>query len=424
MFSDAGRLRAPSSFPGMDALDAFLRLHHAAGNAGWLRDALRPAAPAFDASGAGARAGIDARDLLAAPVATWLALGAPIGAREAAWSAEAGAQAARVREWRDQSPAHAVLGWADPDYPSLLRDLPNPPTALFLVGGTERLWWPQIAVVGSRSPTPAGRERAARWAEAFASAGFVVTSGLAAGVDAAAHAAAIGHHGGAGPGTIGVVATGPDHCFPAAHRGLQADVARHGAVVTEHPPGTTARPEHFPSRNRIIAGLALATVVVEAAHRSGALITARLAAEAGREVFAIPGAPENQKARGCHRLIRDGATLADDPDQVIEAVAAGAEGAAARLRRALRGVGPADAPAGTPTAPGADVAAPGPQAVVRALDGGAGFDELLVRTGLTPATLAPILLAMELEGRLTQSHGVYLPSGSAPPTRAGLQRRR
>ncbi|MGL6289221.1 MAG: DNA-processing protein DprA, partial [Silanimonas sp.] len=319
----------------MDAFDAFLRLHHAAGNAAWLRDALHPTEPlargAREVSAGPVRAAWRPEALLDAPPADWLALGAPIGARDEALGADAANHARSIRRWLDADPAHTVLGWFDADYPSLLREVANPPTALFVHGHTERLWWPQVAVVGSRAPTPAGRERAARWARAFADAGFVVTSGLAAGIDAAAHAATLGE-----PGTVAVTGTGPDRCFPAAHRRLHADIAHHGCVVTEHPPGTEARPEHFPSRNRIIAGLSLATVVVEAAQRSGALITARLAAETGREVFALPGAPENLKARGCHRLIRDGATLADDPGQVIDALAAGTGDAIGRLRAALR----------------------------------------------------------------------------------------
>lgn len=410
----------------MDALDDFLRLHHAAGNAAWLREALRPATDDTPA-----RPAWTATDLLHAPAADWLAAGAPIGAREAAWTTEALAYAGSVRQWLRRDPTHTLQGWADADYPSLLRETPNPPTALFLHGQAERLWWPQIAVVGSRAPTPAGRERAARWARAFADAGFVVTSGLAAGVDAAAHGAALeAARGGAtegastGIGTIAVTGTGPDRCFPAAHRGLHAAIANAGCVVTEHPPGADARPEHFPSRNRIIAGLSLATVVVEAAQRSGALITARLAAEAGREVFALPGAPENLKARGCHRLIRDGAVLVDDPQQVIDAIAEGAAGMATRLRRAI-GAGPASTRSAATAGAHTPEPAEGRDAVLRALGAeGAGFDELLLRTGLTSVTLAPILLDMELEGRLTQQHGVFLPSGCAPPTRARLQRRR
>lgn len=398
----------------MDALDAFLRLHHAAGNAGWLRNALRtPDAPV---SMTAATHAWTPERLLAASVGEWLAAGAPIGAREAALGPDATRYVTTVRQWLQADPAHHVLGWHEADYPSLLRDIGHPPTALFVQGHTERLWWPQVAVVGSRAPTPAGRERAARWARAFADAGFVVTSGLASGVDAAAHAATLGD-----PGTIAVTATGPDRCFPAAHRRLQAAITHQGAVVTEHAPGTDARPEHFPSRNRIIAGLSLATVVVEAAHRSGALITARLATETGREVFALPGTPENLKARGCHRLIRDGATLVDEPSQVIDVLTASSREAIDRLRRALGGPQPAiKAPTDGPA-----FADPQARQVWDALGPeGAHFDELLQRAGLTSATLAPILLAMELEGRLTQQHGIYLPCGSAPPRSAGSQRRR
>lgn len=387
----------------MDALDALLRLHHAAGSSRWLREALRPTAP--DLGPAEVRAPIAPEALLAAPVPDWLALGAPIGAREAALDAEADAVVARTRRWLAEDEAHQVLAWNDAAYPEPLRSVAEPPTLLFAAGGWERLWWPQVAVVGSRAPTPAGRERAAAWARSFVEAGFVVTSGLAAGIDAAAHAAALASApsgaGGVGPGTIAVMATGPDRCFPAAHRGLKAAIAAGGCVITEHPPGTEARPGYFPARNRIIAGLALATVVVEAAHRSGALITARLAAEAGREVFALPGAPENLKARGCHRLIRDGATLVDDPQQVIEALVGGLRAGTSR--------------------PTAIVAAPEARAdglqwpaehrrIGQALGpDGASLDALIARTGLTSATLAPILLDMELEGRLTQQHGVYLP---------------
>jgi len=397
----------------MDALDALLRLHHAAGNAAWLRAALAPTglgdAPLSEP--AAAPAGLAPAALVDAPEAVWRCWGAAAGTRARVDDTAATRSVEGVRRWLSGGPHRHVIGWDAPAYPSLLREAPSPPLMLFVEGQAERLWWPQVAVVGSRSPTAAGRERAARWARAFAEAGYVVTSGLASGIDAAAHAAAL-----EAPGTIAVTATGPDRCFPTAHRGLHAAILGDGAVVTEHPPGTAARREHFPRRNRIIAGLALATVVIEAAERSGALITARLAGEAGREVFALPGAPENLKARGCHRLIRDGVTLVDDPAQVLDAIAAASGRIAPALRRRL------DAADGIGTAAADDDAH---AALERALrDGAAGFDELLTRSGLTPAALAPILLAMELEGRLTQQHGVYLPSSEAPPTRAGLQRRR
>ena len=422
----------------MDTLDALIRLHRATGNTAWLRAALMPGAEAARAIPSAGFTGTPGEPPLPAPAspaallheseAAWRRRGAPAGLRRLTEDAEAAAAVDAVRRWLAGGRDRHAIGWDDPAYPSLLREAPSPPLLLFVEGQPERLWWPQVAVVGSRSPTPAGRERAGRWARAFADAGYVVTSGLASGIDAAAHGAAL-----ASPGTIAVTATGPDRCFPTAHRSLHAAIVRDGAIATEHPPGTPARREHFPRRNRIIAGLALATVVVEAAERSGALITARLAAEAGRDVFALPGAPENLKARGCHRLIRDGAALVDDPAQVLEAIGAASGRVGASLRQRLDLAERRMPAGGAPSRRGDDPVSrdlfDGDEAVHARVDAalgrdGARFDELLARSGLTPATLAPILLAMELEGRLTQQHGVYLPCGSAPPTRAGLQRRR
>lgn len=393
----------------MDDDDALLRLHHAAGSTGWLRRLLT-------LSSAEA-AHTPALAALAAPASTWAEAGAPAEARALANGKAAIDASRRARQWRDGGAQRQFIGWTSPLYPSLLASSPAPPVLLFAEGQAERLWWPQIALVGSRAPSPAGRERAARWAAHFASAGFVVTSGLAAGIDAAAHAACL-----AAPGSIAVMGTGPDLCFPAAHATLKAGIIREGCVLSEYPPGTPVRAWQFPARNRIIAGLALATVVVEAAQRSGALITARLAAEAGREVFALPGAPENPKARGCHRLIREGAVLADSPEQVVEALTGMAATVAPALRAqlGLPSPPPDRRASGCPTE-----ASAGDAALVAALgEDGASFDELLARTGLTGPTLAPILLAMELEGRLTQQHGVYHPCGSAFPTRAGARRRR
>src|SRR5690606_32218560 len=211
------------------------------------------------------------------------------------------------------------------------------------------LWRPQLAIVGSRNPTAAGRENAAAFATALAEAGLTITSGLAEGVDAAAHGAAL--HTAAG--TIAVTGTGPDRVYPAAHRTLARDIAAHGALVTEFAPGTGPRREHFPRRNRVIAGLALGTLVIEAGVQSGALITARLAGEAGREVFALPGSIHNPLARGCHKLIRQGAMLVETAEEVIEALAPVARQLAEALRSRLQ-----LAPAGVPAAAAASRAAP------------------------------------------------------------------
>ena len=246
-------------------------------------------------------------------------------------------------------------------------------------------------------------------------AGFAVTSGLAAGIDTAAHAAAL-RHGGL---TVAVLGTGPDVVYPRSNAALHAQIASHGAIVSEHLPGTSARREHFPNRNRILAGLSLATVVVEAAERSGALITARLASEAGREVFALPGSIHNPFARGCHRLIRDGAGLIESAHEVISSLAPLASVLADDLRERL----------GAPTSLGHGNVAPHHTAPERPSErlregdacGGpdyqnlwnalghdpTGMDQLVERTALTPALLSSMLLLMELDGRVATQHGRY-----------------
>ncbi|WP_434026425.1 DNA-processing protein DprA [[Pseudomonas] boreopolis] len=304
-----------------------------------------------------------------------------------------------ILAWRDGGRRH-VVGLHDPDYPALLRRTANPPLALFIEGDPALLWHPAIAVVGSRSPSAGGRDHARSFSRAICRAGLAIVSGMAAGIDAAAHGIALDMHG----TTVAVLGTGPDVAYPAHHHELRERIAAQGAIVSEYPPGTGPRTGQFPARNRIIAGLALGTLVVEAAHRSGALITARLASEAGREVFAIPGSIHNPMARGCHRLIRDGATLVEQPGDVLDGVAAlSAELAAAlqdRLDEAERALTPKPAAPAFPdpdyhtlwTALGHD---PTP------------MDSLVERTGLTAATLSSMLLLMELEGRVVVEHGRY-----------------
>ena len=293
-----------------------------------------------------------------------------------------------------------ILAWHDDDYPPLLRHAPSPPPLLFVDGDVDRLWHPQIAIVGSRRPTAAGRERARDFASTFAAAGWTVTSGLAEGIDAAAHEGALSVG-----ATVAVVGTGPDVCYPAKNARLQARIAAAGAVVCEHPPGTVAQAGHFPSRNRIVAGLALATVVIEAAYQSGALITARLAAEAGREVFAVPGSPDNPMARGCHRLIRDGTQLVEGPDEMLAPLAAIAAGLAGALRGRLGDVPGARAGDSAAGQPGGD----GDHSLLWSALGHdpTPLDVLARRTGLTVPVLASMLLPMELEGRVVSENGRY-----------------
>ncbi|WP_313461567.1 DNA-processing protein DprA, partial [Stenotrophomonas sp.] len=205
--------------------------------------------------------------------------------------------------------------------------------------------------------------------------------------------------------TVAVVATGLDQSYPPRHAALQARIAEQGAVVSEYPPGTDARPGQFPARNRIVAGLSLGTVVIEAALRSGALITARLAAEAGREVFALPGSVRNPRARGCHRLIRDGVRLVEHPDEVIEPLAA----VAARLGQALRTRLGAPTEQAGPTPPGPSFHSnPDYQRLWRALDENPiPMDSLVQRSGLTAARLSAMLQLMELDGKVVAVHGCY-----------------
>lgn len=299
-------------------------------------------------------------------------------------------------EWLGQ-PGHHLLAWHDPDYPELLRSAVHPPAALFVAGDPQLLWHPQVAVVGSRRPSPGGRDNARDFARAFGRAGMVVTSGLAEGIDTAAHLGAMDTS-----RTIAVLGTGPDRCFPPANAELMARIAATGAVVTEHPPGTPGIRQHFPSRNRLIAGLSLGTVVIEAAMRSGALITARMAADAGREVFALPGSIHNPTARGCHRLIRQGAGLAESPDDILESLAPLAGNLAEAIRLRLG----ANAPPLPVFAPRLD------DPVQRALWLALGhdpvnLDQLCQRTGLTVGPLSAMLLSMELDGKVSADHGRY-----------------
>jgi DNA processing protein len=326
-------------------------------------------------------------------------------------------QAKLEQAWRWLTePDHHLLGWTDPDYPPLLRRSANAPFALFVAGDPALLWHPSVAVVGSRAATPGGRDNATAFARAIAAAGFGVASGLAAGVDAAAHEAAL-HVGGL---TVAVLGTGPDVAYPRSHSRLHDRIAATGAIVSEHMPGTSARAEHFPSRNRILAGLSLGTLVVEAAERSGALITARQAVDAGREVFAIPGSIHNPLARGCHRLIRDGAVLVETAAEVLAALAPAARDLAVDLRQRLdapisglrdscQGAVTSDAHGGSgavqshPQGEDADY-----QKLWKALGyDPTGMDQLVDRTGLTPAELSSMLLLMELDGRVTTQHGRY-----------------
>lgn len=213
-----------------------------------------------------------------------------------------------------EMPRHHLLRLGQPDYPERLAVLPGAPPLLFVMGDPEVLHQPALAIVGSRNPSGNGRRTATDFAADLIRYGLVVTSGLAVGIDAAAHRGALA----AGGLSVAVCGTGLDTVYPRSHARLAEELAAEGALISEWPPGTPALPAHFPRRNRIISGLTLGTLVVEAALRSGSLITARLAAEQGREVFAIPGSIDNPLARGCHALIRQGAKLVESAADILE----------------------------------------------------------------------------------------------------------
>lgn len=216
-------------------------------------------------------------------------------------------------EWLSQDGNHVVT-FEDAEYPPQLAEIADPPPLLFVKGNPSLLAAPQIAMVGSRNPSSVGVKIALEFAEALAQAGFIVTSGMALGIDAASHQGALN----VGGQTVAVVGTGLDRVYPACHKQLATDIVERGAMISEFPLGTRAKQGHFPRRNRIISGLCQGLLVVEAAQQSGSLITARMALEQNREVFAIPGSIHNPLARGCNALIRQGAKLVETVEDIFE----------------------------------------------------------------------------------------------------------
>lgn len=283
-----------------------------------------------------------------------------------------------------------IVHWGSRHYPELLARIPDPPTLLYVHGRRDVLHLPALAVVGSRNPTRGGMENAWRFAHHLAGAGFAIVSGLAQGIDAAAHEAALAAN---GP-TIALLGHGIDRVYPAANRDLAHRIAGDGALVSEYPLETAPRREHFPRRNRLISGLSLGTLVVEAARRSGSLITARLAAEQGREVFAIPGSIHNALSRGCHQLIRQGAKLVESASDIIEELAP-------LVGHLMQNAEPETTD--ELSAPRADGDY---EKLLRALGHDpATTDELAGASGLTIAQVSSMLLILELEGKVDALDG-------------------
>ena len=300
-----------------------------------------------------------------------------------------------------QGPARAIVSLGDLRYPQALLDTEDPPLLLYLMGPASLLEhqpFPSdrcLAVVGSRNPTAQGAENARLFARALCGAGLTIVSGLALGVDAAAHEGALeaATSAGAMAATIAVVGTGLDRVYPRKNLDLAHRIAAHGLIVSEYPLGTPPLPANFPKRNRIISGLSQGTLVVEAALASGSLITARMAAEQGREVFAIPGSIHAPQSRGCHALIRQGAKLVESAQDVLEELKI-----------------PATTVPGLPqegvSAPGAAASDETEDPVLAALGyDPMGLDALIARTGMDASTLQVALLELELDGRIARLPG-------------------
>jgi DNA processing protein len=287
---------------------------------------------------------------------------------------------ALAQDWRHGGSDRHVLALGDADYPAALMQAADPPLMLYVRGELARLAARSLAIVGTRHPSPQGTQNAHAFATHFSQQGWVVVSGLAQGIDGAAHEGAL--EGAAG--TVAVLGTGLDLIYPRAHQVLAERIAAHGALVSEFPPGTPALPLHFPQRNRIIAGLTQGTLVVEAALKSGSLITARLALEAGREVFAVPGSIHAPQSKGCHALIKQGAKLVENAQDVLDELGG---------TRPL----PLSAPVGDTRETDPLLAALGHDPTT--------LDALQARTGMATSVLNARLLELEFEGRLNRLPG-------------------
>lgn len=215
--------------------------------------------------------------------------------------------------WRENPNCYIVTFW-DYQYPSLLKEISSAPLILYVRGKLDWIQKPQIAIVGSRNPTPLGREIAAQFAKQLSELGITITSGLALGIDTESHQASVPQWG----GTIAVLGNGVDYIYPTSNRSLSDEIIQNGALVSEFPVGCLPIANHFPRRNRIISGLSLGTLVIEATLKSGSLITAKFALDQGREVFAIPGSIYSSHSRGCHVLIRQGAKLTETIEDILE----------------------------------------------------------------------------------------------------------
>jgi len=294
------------------------------------------------------------------------------------------------RLWCEQSHCH-LLCWDDEAYPRLLHEINDPPLVLFIKGNPALLCEPQLAIVGSRNPTSCGRELAENFAAALSVAGLTITSGLALGIDAASHRGALSVRG----QTIAVIGSGLDCIYPTSHKKLAETLFTEGAVISEFPPEMLPHAKNFPRRNRIISGLSLGVLVIEAAMKSGSLITARLAINQGREVFAIPGSIHNPLARGCHALIRQGAKLVEEAKDVLEEIEMLFTVSQEHLARSI------------PSEP-IDLVKKEREFLKHVGYHATPLDSVLQRSGLTAGEVSSMLLSLELRGYVECVSGGYV----------------
>lgn len=327
-----------------------------------------------------ARFGLPRNVLAASPSSVAQVVGNELAARIAA--RDRATVVENALRWLDQ-PDRALVTLADDAYPKPLLEISDPPALLYLRGNVNALAADALAVVGSRNPTPQGVANAEQFARAFSDAGLTIVSGLALGIDAAAHRGALA----GAASTIAVLGCGADIVYPRSNQGLFEQIADRGAIVSEFPLGTPPLQENFPRRNRVISGLARGCLVVEAALTSGSLITARLAAEQGREVFAIPGSIHSPLSKGCHALIKQGAKLVESAQDVLEDLGIGSNSREGSDHKILR----------------QDI----PLLHHMGFDP-CSIDALAQRSGLTAETVSAMLLRLELEGKVgTLAGGLY-----------------
>lgn len=292
-----------------------------------------------------------------------------------------------IMHW-SEDPKHHILTWHDKAYPNQLKQTASPPPLLFLKGDLSLLNSPQIAIIGTRQPSPGGKKNAISFATELSGLNFSITSGLAKGIDVIAHRATLK----SGGKTLAVLGSGIERIYPSAHTNIAKEIAESGLLISEFPLNTPAKPHHFPQRNRIISGLSLGVLVVEAAIKSGSLITARLAAEEGREVFAIPGAIANPMVKGCHHLIKQGAKLTESIEDVLIELSPAQHCPAPQKIDASRAELPHDL-----------------QMILNHIDfEPTSIDEICLNTGINQKEISEKLVRLELNSLISHVPGGYL----------------